>query len=577
MGPAASEGYNTSIRLVTKVTRSTAIGSAMFPWIGNTWSDRYKRPGDATDGVSLLPPCRQTSALLEVSDLCVSYAGRGKTSVVVEKLNFLVSAGELVGMQGRSGCGKTSIALALLKLLPSSANVTGAAFFRGSDLLQLKDSELRKMRGHEISIIYQEPALALNPVIRVGDQIAEVLRAHVPLTPAERLQQALQMLDRVQLGAERYFHAYPHELSGGERHRIVLAQALVCRPALVIADEPTAGLDSTLKNEILQLIDALRRETGTAFLLISHDRTVTGRADRTIDLSPTKAPESFLEPEAPSHVDRAAVASSEPTSLISVRNLSKCYRSRGLLRNKHAEKPALYSVGLDIAKASLTAIVGPSGSGKSTLARCLALLEEADEGEIFFEGKNLLDLRGEELRAFRPRLQYVFQDPAAALNPRLSAAETISEPLVIQNRLNREDREKRVRRLMLETGLDPATANRSCHEFSGGQKQRLAIARALALEPRLLIFDESLSGLDPETRNEILDLLKNLRCRLGITQLLISHDVETVSTVADSIVLMRNGRIVEHRITEKTGNSNTLSTEHVNPQTQHVFALSEAQ
>ena len=548
----------------------------MPPRIGNTCSDRYKRPEGATDGVSLLPACRQTSALLEVRDLCVSYAGPGKTSVVVEKLNFAVCAGEIVGMQGRSGCGKTSTALALLKLLPPSANVAGAAFFRGNDLLKLKDSELRKIRGHEVSIIYQEPALALNPVMRVGEQIAEVLRAHVPLTPAKRRQQALHMLDRVQLGGERYFHAYPHELSGGERHRIVLAQALGCRPALVIADEPTAGLDSTLKNEILQLIDALRRETGTAFLLISHDRTVTGRADRTIDLSPAKARESFLQPDAPFHTDCGAVESRQPTSLISVRNLSKSYRSRGLFRNKHAERPALYSVGLNIAKGSLTAIVGPSGSGKSTLARCLALLEEADEGEILFEGKNLLHLRAEELRAFRPRLQYVFQDPAAALNPRLSAAETISEPLVIRGRISREDRERRVRRLMLETGLDPATANRSCHEFSGGQKQRLAIARALALEPQLLIFDESLSGLDPETRDEILDLLKSLRSRLGITQLLISHDAEIISTVADSIVVMRDGRIVAHQNTEKAGNSSIPSTERLSPQTQHVFALSEA-
>jgi len=544
----------------------------MPSWIGNTNFDRSRCPGGATDGVSLLPVCSPTRALLAVRDLSVSYGTGDKRRVVIEALDFEIRTGEMLGMTGRSGCGKTSAALALLRLLPPSARVTGAAFFGGKNLLGLKESEICKIRGRQVSIMYQEPALALNPVMRVGDQIAEVLRAHTTLARRECREHARQMLNQIQLGSERYYGAYPHELSGGECHRIVLAQALACRPLLVIADEPTAGLDAKLKTEVLDLIDRLRRETGAAFWLISHDGSVTARADRTIDLSPSSSRKSS------SHCVSMPCQPSQQMPLVSVRNLRKSYRPRGLFRSKHAEKHALHSIDFSIAKGSLTALVGPSGSGKSTLARCISLLEEADQGEILFEGKNLQGLRGPELRTFRAGLQYVFQDPAAALNPRLSAAEAISEPLVIQNRGTREDRRKRVEILMRETGLDPATADRSCHEFSGGQKQRLAIARALALEPHLLIFDESFSGLDRATRDEILDVLRNLRHKLGITQLLISHDLEIVSKVADSVVEMRDGRIVGHHEPKKIdSNANDLPAEHMNPPTQRDLVLSGAE
>jgi len=262
-----------------------------------------------------------------------------------------------------------------------------------------------------------------------------------------------------------------------------------------------------------------------------------------------------------------------------VHNLSKRFLPRGLFGHKYAEKQALDRVDLSITKGSLTALVGPSGSGKSTLARCLTLLEEPDAGEIELEGKDLLHLPAQELRAFRARLQYVSQDPAAALNPRLSAAEAIAEPLIIQNHGGRHDRKQRVESLMQQTGLDPTTAHRSCHEFSGGQKQRLVIARALALEPSLLIFDESLSGLDPETQEEILDLLVSLRRKLGITQLLISHDLDLVSRVADSVVVMRDGRVVEHQDTKEFDGNRSVrpSKRALNARTQHGLVLSEAE
>jgi len=350
----------------------------------------------------------------------------------------------------------------------------------------------------------------------------------------------------VHLHAERYC-AYPHELSGGEKQRIVLAQALICNPALVMADEPTAGLDAPLRNEILALIATLRQELGTSFLLISHDANVTSRfCDRVIELGSkrSRTPGSKVY-AAPGFTD------TQPTQrrpLLQVRNLCKWYRGRGLFPNKRAEKHALDSVDLTLTSGDLIGLVGPSGCGKSTLARCLALLEPADRGEIFFDNVNLLAFPERELRKYRPRFQYVAQDPAAALNPRLSASEVIEEPLLIQG-IDKEARRNKTRELLERVGLDRAAGERGCHQFSGGQKQRLVIARALAIEPRLLIFDESFSGLDHEIRSGIFDLLRELQQSLGITQLLVSHDLELVSAVADSIVVMQQGRVLDPAIT----------------------------
>jgi ABC-type glutathione transport system ATPase component len=419
--------------------------------------------------------------------------------------------------------------------------------FAGKDILRLSERELRRIRGKEISIIYQEPTLALNPIMRVGDQIAEVAHAH---GVRESKRQATAMLQRVGLEPKRYYAAYPHELSGGERQRVVLAQALICKPQLVIADEPTSSLDASLKSEMLALIESLRAEFGTAFLLISHDRGVVSKiADRVIELShpqpQTKALSSMRD-------NSSGVRRSRPkTALVSGRKVSKRYRTHSLFGFRRSETQALDCVNFKIEEGTLTGLVGPSGCGKSTLARCIALLERADSGEILLEGRNLLLSSPKEARKMRPMLQYIAQDPAAALNPRLSAAEAIEEPLLIQGIGDRKQRRKVVAELLQRVGLDPQTADRSCHEFSGGQKHRIVIARALTLQPRLLIFDESLSGLDPETQAGILALLRELRDQSGITQLLISHELELVSCVADSVAVMRDGRLVEQLSAEK--------------------------
>lgn len=520
-----------------------------------------------------MPAPSPNRALLEVRDLTVSYSGSGKPRLAVGGLNFNIAPGEVLGIQGPSGCGKTSTALALLNLLPADVEVTGSVLFQNKDLLTLSESVLRKIRGREIAIVYQEPGLALNPVMRVGDQIAEVLRAHSSQNSRQRRDRVRQMLTSVRLNPDRFYGAYPHELSGGERHRVVLAQALVCSPPLVIADEPTAGLDPALKREILDLIANLRRESGAAFLLISHDRTVIERlADRRVELpNPGRSHVYAVAPTSSTSISRRpARLSPEAEPLITVRNLSKWYGSRGLFRRKQAEKRGLDCVDLRIPSASLVALVGPSGSGKSTLARCLSLLEKAEAGEIFFAGKNLLNLTTKELREHRPLFQYISQESSEALNPRLTAREAVEEPLLIRGNCNLDERRERAEAVIRQVGLDPETANRSCHEFSGGQRQRLLIARALTLKPRLLILDESLSGLDPETQCGILDLLLDLKPT--IAQLLISHDIEFVASHADSIAVMQDGRIVEHGLAKQIAEDpEHWSTEHV----LHVAARQE--
>jgi ABC-type glutathione transport system ATPase component len=316
----------------------------------------------------------------------------------------------------------------------------------------------------------------------------------------------------------------------------------------VIADEPTAGLDPALKNEILDLIAKLRADNGAAFVLVSHDRAVLERlADRTIELQDERQQDFVTQSVVPdSNAGKERVGPQKAEILIRARNLTKWYGTRGLFTRKRSEKRALNSTDLAIPKGSLVAIVGPSGSGKSTLARCLSLLERPDAGGILFDGKDLLELNDKQLREHRPRLQYIAQDFSEALNPRLTAGEAVEEPLLIQRNFNAAERRRTVEEIVRQVGLDSATLSRSCHEFSGGQKQRLVIARALILKPQLLILDESLSGLDPETQQGILDLLLHLKRALGITQLLISHDLELVARVADSVAVMQDGCVIEH-------------------------------
>jgi ABC-type glutathione transport system ATPase component len=488
--------------------------------------------------------------LLDVNDLSVTYcADNGSKFVAVLGVEFRISAGEIVGLCGASGSGKTSLGLALLKLLPGTATCTAKAIrFRGADLQGLSEAEMRQIRGKEISIMYQEPALALNPVMCVGEQIAEVIRAHERISRKDCRERVWDLLRSVCLDQRpRIYEAYPHELSGGECHRIVIAQAVACRPSLVIADEPTAGLDAELKPEIIDLIARLRTELNVAFLLISHDRNMLNRvADRTLEMSAGRLHEARLEAvqimRPPKAVQR--VEDHDATPLIVIRGLSKSYTKRGLFFRSSPAAQAIRDVNLTIARGGTLGLVGPSGSGKSTLARCLALWDVPDAGQILFRGKDITSLSCAELRRTRPQIQLVVQDSAAAFNPNLPAQEIVEEPLLIQGRSAAEQRHKEVKRLFEETGLKEAMLTRRVFEFSGGERQRLAIARALALKPEVVVFDESTTGLDGETQQQILALLRELKHLHDLTYVVISHDLELIRQIADRVAVMRDGTII---------------------------------
>ena len=497
-------------------------------------------------------------ALLEVRDLRVTYSSRDKKHVAISGLNVQIGSSEIVGIFGPSGSGKTSLGLALLNLLPETATRRADTIrFRGRDLLHLDEAEMRSIRGREISIMYQEPTLALNPVMRVGDQIGEVVRAHSGINRRERRERVWELLCSVSLDQRPgVYDAYPHELSGGERHRVIIAQALACHPFLVIADEPTAGLDAELKPEIMELIGRLRSDLKVSFLLISHDRKMLAQvADRTLEMSAGRLHQPTIKPTVPSprKITFGSPFVSSPNEdkpLIAIQHLSKSYRQRAGSFHSDGVVPVLQDVNLVIPRGSNLGLVGPSGSGKSTLARCLALWESIDAGKIYFCGKSIADLPVNEACQIRPRIQLVLQDSAAAFNPNFTAEEIVEEPLLIQGDATKQQRKAAVHELLDETDLRSDIYTRKALELSGGQRQRLAIARALILNPELIIFDESTTGIDLETRHQIVALLGRLKRARNLTYLFISHDFDFLQQHVEEVLTMRQGTIVRKESAE---------------------------
>ena len=494
--------------------------------------------------------------------MTVDYAVGGATTRAVNGVSFEVAPGEALGVLGESGCGKTTTALAILGILPKTARVGGRIRFRGRDLFSLSEREIQKARGFEISMIFQEPAMMLSPVKRAGDQVAEVIRAHSRKNWRACRTDALARLAEVGFqSAARVYSSYPHQLSGGERQRVAIAQALACRPALVIADEPTASLDLTTQAEILDLLRDLKEHLGIALLVISHDPGVLAKLAARVmvmqsgELVEEGTREQVLDRPQNAYTCSLLGARAEPAlsatkrplrheePLVSVRGLSKRYQQRRRLTTFGIQ--ALDHVDLEIPYGSTVALMGESGSGKSTLAWCLARLLQPDAGEIRFAGQDLLKMPRRELAAVRRKIQLIFQDSAQALNPRFSAAEVVSEPLDIQALGTKAERRARALELMEQVGLSAAWAGRSPFQFSGGQRQRLAIARALTLQPSLLVLDEALTGLDRPIHEEIIDLLVELQAAHGLTYLYISHDLKLVERLADEVVVMHKGRIVE--------------------------------
>lgn len=502
-------------------------------------------------------------SLLAIDNLSIALPKGADRDLAVKDVSFTLDKGEILCIVGESGSGKSMSANALMGLLPEGVTPAGGSItFEGRNLLDLGEDGMLALRGKDISMIFQEPLSALNPLMRIGDQIAEVFEAHDLLTPSERRKRALELLHEVGLpDPETTIRAYPFQLSGGQRQRVVIAMALALEPKILIADEPTTALDVTTQAQILDLIEELRRNHGMAVLFITHDfGVVADIADRVIVMQHGEVVEAgqaetvLLNPEHPytcSLLDAIPGLSFRETSqaadtpILSVRDLCMTFttRSSGFFRKPRVVR-AVQNASFDLHKGETIGIVGESGSGKSTLGRCLVRLLKPEQGVVEIGGQDISKLSGDALRRHRRRIQMVFQDPYSSLNPRSRIGTILTEGLIAYGTDKATAREK-ARELLTLVGLDPSAMDRFPHEFSGGQRQRVGIARALALDPEVIIADEAVSALDVSIQAQVLDLLADLRDRLNLSMIFITHDLRVAAQVCDRIIVMQRGEMVE--------------------------------
>jgi peptide/nickel transport system ATP-binding protein len=505
-----------------------------------------------------------SNLVLDIDKLVVSLGKNTSSERIIDGVSLRVHERETLCVVGESGSGKSVTALSVMGLLQKGALVPSGGSIRlvGEELLTASDRRLRQLRATTMAMIFQEPMTALNPVVPVGRQIDEVLRAHTDLDARTRRKRILDMMEQVRLPeVERIFASYPHRLSGGQRQRIMIAMALVLEPKLLIADEPTTALDVTTQKQILTLIRDLQRDHGTAVLFITHDMGVVAEiADRvavmrqgqlvetgtlnTILRSPTMEYTRNLLSAVPSLVPRTARANSAEPVVLETNDLGKIYRERSFFGSVR-EVAAAQNVTLTLRKGRTLGIVGESGSGKSTVARCIVRLIDPTSGEIRLAGRDISELSRALLQPHRKRIQIIFQDPYRSLNPRITVGETIAEG-PINYGMPREQGLERARELLELVDLPADAISRYPHQFSGGQRQRIAIARALALDPDVLVADEAVSALDVSVQAQVLHLLDEIQTRLGIALLFITHDLRVAAQICDDVAVMQHGRIVEH-------------------------------
>ncbi|WP_420343825.1 ABC transporter ATP-binding protein [Paenirhodobacter sp.] len=513
-------------------------------------------------------------SLLSLDGLCVRIGAQS----VLSGVNLALAPGEILALVGESGSGKSMTALAIMGLLPERARAEGAVRFQGDDLLSLPERRMCRLRGNRIGMIFQEPMTALNPLMSIGDQVAETLIIHGRARRPEALRIARERLNRVGLGAERFpLGLYPHELSGGQRQRVAIALAIALRPELLIADEPTTALDVTTQAGVLQLLRGLAREEDMALILITHDLAVTaGLADRVAVMQDGRIVEErrtarlFRAPSEPYTQALLAASVPRPAPPLPVQDrillrVEEARRSYTLPRPgpfaPHPVLPALDGVSFTLRAGEALGLVGASGCGKSTLTRAVLGLEPLQAGRITLDDR---PVHPRMAAAARAAMQVVFQDPYGSFDPRQRVEALIAEPFHLTGRP--PDWRTRVADAMAEVGLNPDHRHRYIHEFSGGQRQRLAIARALITRPRLIVLDEAVSALDVRVREQVLDLLARLRRAHGLAYLFISHDLSVVRAVTQRCLVMEAGRIVEEGPTE------TLFTAPAHPATQRLVA-----
>jgi len=507
--------------------------------------------------------------VLSIRDLNIALPKGADRALALEDVSYEVKRGEIMCVVGESGSGKSMAANAVMGLLPKGVRATqGEILFEGQNLLAMTEKQHRALRGLKIGMIFQEPMTALNPLMRVGAQIAEVFEAHGQLTPKERQARALELLIEVGIPQpEKAIRAYPFELSGGQRQRVMIAMALALEPILLIADEPTTALDVTTQAQILELIRDLQQRRGMSVMFITHDfgvvaeianRVCVMRHGKIVELgdakpvleNPQDAYTQALIAAIPSNAVPPHRETSQVAPLLEIKGLNKVFRSRGGLFKPAREVRALEDVSLTLARGETVGIVGESGSGKSTLGRCVVRLEHPDSGELLLDGVNLSQLRGDALRRERHRVQMIFQDPYASLNPRTKVGMAIAQG-PIANGTSKAAALKHAGELLDMVGLGASAVERFPHEFSGGQRQRIGIARALALNPELIVADEAVSALDVSIQAQVLELLEELKQRLSLSLLFITHDLRVAAQICDRIVVMQHGRIVEQGSAEQ--------------------------
>jgi microcin C transport system ATP-binding protein len=505
-----------------------------------------------------------TQPLLSVRDLSVAFRQGERQMLAVDRISFDLKKGETVALVGESGSGKSVTALSVLKLLPypAASHPSGTVHFKGQELLGLSENEIRRVRGNDITIIFQEPMTSLNPLHTIEKQIGEILMLHGGPTGAASRDRACELLGLCGIPEpESRLASYPHQLSGGQRQRVMIAMALANQPDLLIADEPTTALDVTVQAQILQLLKDLQTRLGMAMLFITHDLGIVRKiADTICVMKEGKIVESGPVHdifERPQHPYTRALLAAEPKPdpaplqpqapvVVETDNLKVWFPiKRGVMRKVVGHIKAVDGVSIAVRKGETLGIVGESGSGKTTLGLAILRLISS-QGPIVFMGKTLQGLRFKEMRPFRRDMQIVFQDPYGSLSPRMSVADIVAEGLwVHQPQLSEEEREARVIAALRDVGLDPETRFRYPHEFSGGQRQRIAVARAIVLEPTFVVMDEPTSALDMLIQSQIVDLLRGLQKRHDLTYLFISHDLRVVSALASRLIVMRNGKVVE--------------------------------
>ncbi len=535
----------------------------------------------------------KSTSLLQISDLEISFKKEGKLVPVIKQISYEVLQNEILGIVGESGSGKSVSSLAIMGLLPKGISqiTNGSVIFEGRNVAELSEKELRKVRGNQISMIFQEPMSSLNPSLQCGFQVQEILQNHTSLSIAETKLETLRLFEQVKLpDPNSIFSKYPHQISGGQKQRVMIAMAIACKPKLLIADEPTTALDVTVQAEIITLLKELQLETQMSIIFISHDLSLVSEiANRVLVMYQGEIVEQGVVSQVfhqPQHVYTQALISSRPSleyrlkrlptikdflnntvnsdqvtpqdravahenlyqqqPLLEVKNLEKEYYSNvGWFGNQIGFK-AVNDVSFKLYEGETLGLVGESGCGKSTLGNAILLLDKPTAGQIFYRGKDITKLHSSEIKELRSEIQIIFQDPYSSLNPRIPVGKAIMEPMKVHN-LFKNDRERKEKALEIldRVGLGAEYFYRYPHEFSGGQRQRIGIARTIALQPKLIVCDESVSALDISVQAQVLNLLNELKEKFGFTYIFISHDLAVVKYMSDQVLVMNKGKIEE--------------------------------